>query len=117
MMTISFLVNILVLALVIPPLWAGSAGMTAAFGPDAPARQILTCVYAAIWLASAVGLALLGLGRLEDAVVLATGLFVVQIVYKLMTVAVVGLGNPVVITNVPIALIHCVTLSIMLLRH
>ncbi|MEL6572768.1 MAG: hypothetical protein AAFQ64_13975 [Pseudomonadota bacterium] len=116
MMTISFLVNLLVLAAVIPPLWAGSAGMVAAFGAETPARQILVSIYAAIWLTSALGLALMALGRSEVAVTLAIGLFSVQIVYKTLTAVTVGLGNPVVMTNLPIAALHAATLVVILTR-
>lgn len=116
MMTISFLVNLAVLAMVIPPLWAGSAGMVAAFGAETPARQILVSIYAAIWLMSAVGLALMAAGRMEAAVTLAIGLFAVQIVYKALTAVTVGLSNPVVMANLPIAALHAATLAVILGR-
>lgn len=116
MMTISFLVNLGVLALVIPSLWTGNAGMTAAFGPETTARQILLCVYAAIWLASAVGLALLGIDRLDAAVSLAIGLFAIQVIYKGLTVVTIGLASPVVATNVPIAVLHAATLAVIFTR-
>ena len=116
MMTISFCVNVLVLGLVVPQIWGNAAGMSAAFGTDTVARQILTCVYAAIWIASVVGLGMIAFGRVETAVTLAIGLFAVQIMYKLMTVWAVGLANPVVMANLPIAIFHSATLVLIVTR-
>ncbi|MEL6640331.1 MAG: hypothetical protein AAFP98_03290 [Pseudomonadota bacterium] len=115
-MTISFFVNLVVLGLVVPAIMVGSTRMTAAFGPDTDARKILICIYSAIWLTSLLGLGLVALNRLEDAVVLAVGLLSLQIIYKVLTGAVVGLGNPVVMTNLPIAALHSATLLLILMR-
>ncbi len=117
MMTISFCVNLVVLAFVVPQLWSGTAGMDAAFGPNTPARRTLTCVYAAIWMTSLIAIIATMTGRVEQAVTLAIGLFSVQIIYKLMTVLAVGMANPVVVANLPIAILHVVTLTLILLRR
>lgn len=88
--------NIVILIPVISGLLSGA--MDSTFGPDTDARRILTCVYIAIALASAVLIAL----NLMDhpwAVPMSFALFGVQIVYKLATTVAVGLASPVVLTN------------------
>ena len=77
---------------------ACAAGLDAAFGPDTDARRILASVYAAIGIVSA-GLIALHVAQHPRAVPMTVALFAVKIAYKLTTVATVGLGSPVVITN------------------
>lgn len=117
MMTISLCVNLIVLGLIMPGLLRGQAGLDAAFGPDTTARQILTCIYATIFGISVLICGLLLSGRVESAVTLGLGLFAVQIVYKLLTVALIGTRNPVVATNLGIAFLHSVTLAVMLFQR
>ncbi|MEJ6399270.1 hypothetical protein [Yoonia sp. 208BN28-4] len=114
LLTISLLVNVGVLAAVVPGILQDSAGMDAAFGPDTPARRILTSIYIAILVLSAVGLAMLALGWQQQVATLAVGLLAVQIVYKFLTAGIVGMDNPVVGANIPIAILHCVTLATLL---
>ncbi|WP_299722586.1 hypothetical protein [uncultured Tateyamaria sp.] len=89
-------------AVLVPVLWSlgrDSAGLQAALGLDSPARRILACIYASI---APVSLALIGL-HVDGhpwAIPMTLALFAVQITYKLGTVWVVGIANPVVITNV-----------------
>lgn len=90
--------NIFVLGPVISLLVAGSTGMEAAFGPDTTARRILICVYGSIALTS-VGLILMHVAGHAWAVPMTLALFAVQITYKLGTVFLVGIINPVVVTN------------------
>ena len=98
-MLVSALVfNILILGPVVWSLGSGGAGIDSAFGPDGAARRILTCVYSAIGLASGILIALHAIGH-GWAVPMTLALFGIQISYKLGTVWAVGLGNPVVITN------------------
>ena len=53
MVRASLILNVVVLVPVLWSLLAGSAGMGAAFGGDAPVRRILVAVYLAIALLSA----------------------------------------------------------------
>jgi hypothetical protein len=74
------------------------------------ARRILAAIYAAIALASA---ALLVLDLLDHNVAAWTqALLGVQVVYKLLTVPLVGLRNPVVVSNLGIAAVHLITLVV-----
>jgi hypothetical protein len=79
-------------------------------GPDTPSRRILASIYATIALASG---ALLVLDLLGDNVVAWTqALLGVQVVYKLLTAPLVGLRNPVVLSNLGIAAVHVITLVV-----
>lgn len=100
----SLIVNVVVL---VPVIWGLQTGtQDAAFGPDAPARRILACVYAAILGLSAVLLAWPA-GRAA----LLPGLLTVQVAYKLLTVPLLGIGHPVAVANLGIAAVHAVTLA------
>lgn len=109
MVPLSLAVNVLVLVPVLWGLWSG--GSDDVFGPDAPARRILICVYAAILVLSAVLLAWPA-GRAA----LAPGLLAVQVAYKVLTVPLLGLGHPVATANLAIAALHAVTLATLALR-
>ncbi|MBY5934645.1 hypothetical protein KUV51_16680 [Tateyamaria omphalii] len=88
------------IAILLPVIFGlATGGMDVAFGPDTDARRILTCVYFGIATLSVV---LIGLhvGGHDWAVPMTFALFGVQIIYKLATVATVGLASPVVLTNV-----------------
>ncbi|MEM6310994.1 MAG: hypothetical protein AAF754_13200 [Pseudomonadota bacterium] len=86
------------------------ANMDPVFGPATDARRILVCLYASIALASVAGLTLIAIGEPDLARQIGFTLFSLQIIYKLMTVPMVGLSSPVVITNVTVAAIHTATL-------
>ncbi|SFJ03974.1 hypothetical protein [Jannaschia pohangensis] len=101
---ISLIVNIVVLVPVLVGLLSNSPGMADAFGPDAAARRILVAVYLAIAGLSAV-LMVWGGGA-----ALIPGLLVVQVVYKLLTVPLLGIGHPVVMANLGVVAVHAVTL-------
>jgi|AntRauMFilla1563_2_1112583.scaffolds.fasta_scaffold20052_2 hypothetical protein len=94
----------------------GTAGMDAAFGPDTPARGILTCVYIAILIISLYALVRAGLGAPQVALGIALVLFPLQILYKAATAIVVGVDNPVVIANLGVIALHSVTLAALWLR-
>jgi len=80
--------------------WVGSA-----YGAPSEARSILLSIYISIALVSAF---LLIIG--DPKLVLA--LLLVQVLYKLTTPFTVGsFGNPVVVSNVLIAMVHAVTLT------
>ena len=116
MLAISLLLNCLIVFPVSFGMLAGSAGMTAAFGPPGDARQILASVYLAIGLLSAMGLVALLAGYGEVIRPIAVGLLAMQVVYKVITVATVGLASPVVLTNLAVIAVHGVTL-VTLLRN
>jgi hypothetical protein len=113
LVTLSHLVNLVVVTL-IPILIARDApSMRAAYGPDSPARRILACLYATIALASGVALAGQAAGLPDLSVRIAGVLFPVQITYKLLTVPVVGWASPVVRSNVAIAVLHAGSLAML----
>ncbi|MEL7213473.1 MAG: hypothetical protein AAGK92_12480 [Pseudomonadota bacterium] len=94
MIIVSFIVNLVVLVPLLMAFAGQSDAMTSAFGPNTDARRILIAVYAAIALLSAAGLALIAIGHSQAATTLAVGLFSVQVVYKLLTVFLIGLSSP-----------------------
>jgi hypothetical protein len=110
MFLISLSLNILVLVPVLIALGANRSAAEHAWGADTAARRILAAVYVAILLASVALLALQILGR--DITAWTQALLGIQVVYKLLTVPLAGLRNPVVISNVGIALVHVITLVV-----
>ena len=104
MITLSLLLNIVVLAPVCAGLITDAGWARASYGAATPARGILLSVYLAIGSVSALLLAFR-----EPKLVAA--LLLVQVVYKLTTPLTVGtLQNPVVASNLGIASFHAVTL-------
>ncbi len=104
---VSLLVNILVAGF-----WGGVLfrnsypNLTKVFGVDSPGLRILSSLYSAIALASIV--AVVFPAHLISIVLV---LFPLQIFYKLLSViAVKDIKNPVVISNIFIALLHSVSL-------
>lgn len=110
MLTISYVANLAVLLPLLAAFYLAPARMELVFGPATDARSILVCLYATIASASVLGLGLIASGRWDTAVSLAIPLFGLQIVYKLMTVPMVGLTSPVVVTNLVVVAIHSATL-------
>lgn len=107
MMFVSLIVNVVVL---VPVIWGLSTGaQDVAFGVDTPARRILVAVYAAILILSAL---LLAWPAARSA--LGPGLLAVQVVYKLLTAPLLGVGHPVAMANLGIAALHAVTLAVVL---
>ena len=110
MILISLSLNIIVLVPVLFALGANGRAAEHAWGADTAARRILAAVYTAILLAS---VALLALHLLSlDITAWTQALLGIQVVYKLLTVPLVGLRNPVVISNVGIAVVHAITLIV-----
>ncbi|MEM8850723.1 MAG: hypothetical protein AAGE03_11905 [Pseudomonadota bacterium] len=105
MIHLSLALNLLLLVPVLWGLMRNSPGSAAAFGPDHPARRIVTAVYLAIALISA-GLLVWETGRQ----VLAPGLLAMQVSYKLVTLPFLGPRHPVALANLGIAAVHGVTL-------
>lgn len=110
MITLSYCVNLLVLVPLLAAFARGFDGMAPVFGSDTPALRILVCIYAAIAICSAAGLALQAMGRADQAMALGISLFAVQIIYKLLTAWLVGFGSPVVMTNLAVVAVHALTL-------
>ena len=110
MLIAGLVLNILVLVPVLVWILNGGSNVERAFGPATPARGILGCVYGAILAASG---GLLALHSMSDAWALpmTVALFGLQIMYKLATVAVVGPRNPVVLSNLLIALFLIASLA------
>jgi len=111
LLTLSHLVNVVVVTVIPILILRDTVAMRAVYGPDSPARRILACIYATIAFASAVALVAQATGYIAWSITIASVLFPMQIVYKLMTWPAVGWGNPVVRSNVAIALLHGVTLA------
>lgn len=111
----ALIINIALLMPVLSGLLGRAGHMDAAFGPKTPARGILTSVYLAIAILSVIGLgALIWMGA--SALPYIIGLLAMQVLYKLITVWAVGLGNPVVVANLAIAAFHIVAISVALRR-
>lgn len=113
MLTISLLVNVIIVFPISYGMLSRQPGMDDVFGPTSAARRILASVYLAIGLVSIVGLAGLALGQSQYVVPMAAGLLVMQVTYKLITVATVGLASAVVLTNIAVIVIHTVTLAVL----
>jgi len=108
MVTASLLLNIIVLIPVCIALFVNYKHMEFAAGIFTPARGILLAIYLTILTAS---FALLFFTDLK----LAFGLFVMQIIYKVLSpFTVKSIKNPIVICNVLIAAFHLVTVYSMM---
>ena len=114
MLVLSLAVNILILIPVLGGLLRQRAATQAAFGPDSVARRILACLYGTILVTSGGILGLLAIGSVETARIAGATLLSLQVIYKLATVPAVGLHNPVAVTNLAIAVLHGVTLVVLL---
>jgi hypothetical protein len=106
MMTASLLANVLVLVPVCAGLLMNSGWVATGWGDFTAARGILLSVYAAILLVS------LGLLFKREPMLVAP-LLLVQVIYKVTTPFTVGsIANPVVISNLIVAVLHLATLSL-----
>ena len=105
MMLLSLLVNVAVLLPVCTGLLSNAPWTTSAYGDATPARAILLSVYMAIGLCSV----LLLIRRDAKAV---AALLLMQVLYKVTTPLTVGtVANPVVVSNLIIAVVHTTTLA------
>jgi hypothetical protein len=107
---VSLALNIMVLVPVLGVLAANGRAAEYAWGSDTAARRILAAIYAAILFASVILLA----GHLleYDVMAWAQALLGIQVVYKVLTAPFVGLRNPVVLSNLGIAIVHAITLVV-----
>lgn len=110
MLLVSLFLNVLVLVPVLGVLAANGRAAEYAWGSDTASRRILIAIYSAILAASLLLIA----GDFLNHEVLAwtQALLGVQIVYKLLTALLVGLHNPVVLSNLGIAIVHAATLVV-----
>jgi hypothetical protein len=110
MMRLSLITNVLVLVPVCLGLMLDAGWVSNGWGEVSPARGILLSIYGAILLVS-IGL----LWTLHPVAV--ASLLWVQVIYKITTPFTVGsLENPVVISNLVVAVLHTLTL-ILILRN
>ena len=108
MIRLSLLLNIAVLIPVCLGFLSDASWVDHGYGPETAARGILLSIYGAILMVSALLL-------LTHDVRLIAPLLLVQVVYKLTTPFTVGnLANPVVISNIVIAVVHLATLMLIL---
>ena len=103
MLTFSLMLSIVVLVLVAASLLVGAAWTRDAYGPATPAQGILLAIYLAILLLS---VAILVTGPTQHA----PAMLALQVIYKVLTLPLVGPRNPVVLSNLGIALVHAFTL-------
>jgi hypothetical protein len=107
---VSLALNIMVLVPVLGVLAADGRAAEYAWGSDTASRRILAAIYAAILFASVILLA--GYLLKYDVVAWAQALLGIQVFYKVLTAPFVGLRNPVVLSNLGIAIVHAITLVI-----
>lgn len=108
MIRLSLLLNIAVLIPVCLGLLVDAAWTVDAYGMETAARGILLSIYGAILVLSTFLL-------FSREPMLVAPLLLVQVIYKLTTPLTVGsFSNPVVISNIVIALVHIATLSLIL---
>lgn len=106
MITLSLMLNILVLIPVCFGIISGNSTMLVAFGLQQPSLQILLSVYLTILLASIYLL-------IKPNISFIVMLLAMQVVYKMLTLFFVGsIKNPVVISNLVISVIHIVSLCL-----
>jgi hypothetical protein len=107
MVTLSLLLNIIVLIPVSLGLATNAAWARESYGENSPARGILLSMYLAILLVS---ITLLFFDRPQPV----AALLIVQVVYKVTTPFTVRtVKNPIVISNILIAAFHAATLIFM----
>jgi len=102
--------NIIVLVPVVSVLMLDLTAAGRGFGLLTDGRLILTSIYMAIAIISA-ALIVMHVKRLTWAMPMSVALFAVQITYKLITVPMVGLSNPVVISNIVVVAVQVVALT------
>ena len=111
-MILALALNIFILLPVLGMLMFNPSQADATFGPPTDGRLILTSVYMAIALISAI-LMVMHFKHMAWAVPMTVALFCVQITYKLITVPMVGLSSPVVITNLVVVVVQMIVLGLL----
>lgn len=108
--------NVIVLVPVISVLMLGLSPADQVFGPITEGRQILTSIYIAIAIVS-VALIAMHLKQMAWAMPMSVALFALQITYKITTVPMVSILNPVVITNLVVVAVQLLVLFILWQTH
>jgi hypothetical protein len=120
MIYVSLVLNILVLVPVVSVLLLGrghgapTARAQRPWGDRTPARDILLSIYLSILIVStALLIAVMTVGPTLVIATAAAALFLVQIVYKVLTAVTVSsaLRNPVVLSNLGITVVHAITVA------
>lgn len=111
---LSHIVNVLVAGMMGSLLFFNSnSQIIEVFGPQTPARQILSCVYLSIAIMSSVALI-----SKRKTISIAIVLFPVQIVYKILTlIAVSEILNPVPWSNLAVSILHAYSLYLIYKNH
>jgi hypothetical protein len=111
---LSHIVNVLVAGMMGTLLFFNSdSQIIEVFGPQTPARQILSCVYLSIAIMSSVALI-----SKRKTISIAIVLFPVQIVYKILTlIAVSDILNPVPWSNLAVSILHAYSLYLIYKNH
>ncbi|MCF6444313.1 hypothetical protein [Nereida sp. MMG025] len=113
MIAAALILNLVILLPVITSFFTGNAD--AAFGPDTDARRILVSIYIAIAACSAGLLVALFQGA-SWIIPAALSLFAVQITYKVLTIGLVGLASPVVMTNLIVVVVQLAVIFTVIAR-
>ena len=110
LLTLSLLANITITFLVTFAIWRNHPGAGEVYGTDSPARRILASVYLTIGLISLYAMGQIMIGNSAIAWQVAMTLLPLQIIYKVMTAVALRLLHPVVLANLGVAGLHCLTL-------
>ena len=97
--------NVVILLPVVTAMLTGFPYDPIHLGPTTDGRLILTSIYASIAIVSAM-LIVFHMKNKSWAVPMTVAMFCVQIVYKLITVPLVGLDNPVVMANLFVVVVQ-----------
>lgn len=111
MLIAALILNLIVLVPLLLAFGFQPAAIDQIYGPKTDARGILLCLYVAIAVTSA-ALIFLWLTGSPHAKNWTQTLLAMQVLYKLMTVYVIGLHSPVVATNLAIAVFHSIALMV-----
>jgi hypothetical protein len=104
---VSLIVNIIVLTVVCFGIISGAKWISYGYGSDQPSLRILLSVYLAILISSIILL-------LRPSSHFIFALLCLQVIYKLLSPLVVGVySNPVVLSNICVALLHVVSMCIL----
>lgn len=105
--------NVIILTPIVSGFLTGFPFVSKSLGPLTDGRLVLTSVYAAIAIVSAMLIAVHLRGS-EWAVPMTVAMFAVQIVYKAITVPLVGIASPVVMANVFVIFVQMIVLAVLL---
>lgn len=105
--------NVIILAPIVSGFLTGVPFVSASLGPLTDGRLVLTSVYASIALVSAMLIAMHLRGS-DWAIPMTVAMFTVQIVYKAITVPLVGIASPVVIANVFVIIVQLIVLGVLI---